>query len=229
MTRETGLGALFDQLGREVDRDLIEAALTHRGATGPARPHNERLEFLGDRVLNLVIAEAVMRRWPDDDEGRLAPRYNALVRKEVCAEVAADIGLGAHLRLERSNALTGGRKRTSTLADAMEAVIAAVYLDAGFEAARELVLRLWGGRIDRQAAEAPRDPKSLLQEWAEGRGMAKPEYVLIAREGPDHAPRFEIEARVADGRSSRAEASSKREAEKAAAAALLKRIGDGRS
>jgi ribonuclease-3 len=221
MAKAPALDPLFARLGRPVDRELLDAALTHRGAPGAARRDNERLEFLGDRVLNLVVAEAVMRRWPDDDEGRLAPRYNALVRKEVCAEIAAEIGLGAHLRLERSNALSGGRKRVSTLGDAMEAVIAAIYLDAGFEAARETVLRLWGERIDRQQAEAPRDAKSLLQEWAEGRGMAKPEYRLIARDGPDHAPRFEIEARLSDGRAARAAAASKREAEKAAAAALL--------
>jgi ribonuclease-3 len=224
MARGPDLDALFDRLGLRIDRDLIEAALTHRGAQGPARAHNERLEFLGDRVLNLVIAEAVMARWPDDAEGRLAPRYNALVRKEVCAEIAAAVGLGAHLRLERSNAMTGGRKRVSTLGDAMEAVIAAVYLDKGFEAARELVLRLWGDRIDQQAAEAPRDPKSLLQEWAEGRGLPKPEYVVLKREGPDHAPRFEVEARIADGRAAAGAASAKREAEKAAAAALLEKL-----
>lgn len=218
-----GLDALFERLGRTVAPALIEAALTHPSAGGPARPDYQRLEFLGDRVLMLVIAEALLRRWPREAEGKLAPRLNALVRKETCAEVARELGLGEHLRLEKSDARAGGRKRDTTLGDAMEAVIAAIYLDAGLEAARDTILRFWGPRIETQG-EAPREAKSALQEWAEGRGLPKPEYALVARSGPDHAPTFEIEARLATGQAARAVAASKREAEKAAAAALLELI-----
>jgi ribonuclease-3 len=221
MAKPPPLEALFAELGWRLDRDLIETALTHPGAMTPARPHYERLEFLGDRVLGLIVAEALLEHFPDDAEGKLAPRYNALVRKETCAEIADEIALGPHIRLEKSDARQGGRRRVGTLGDAMEAVIAAVYVQHGFEAARALVLRLWGPRIAAQGSEAPRDAKSTLQEWAEGRGLAKPEYLLKGREGPDHAPRFEVEARVATGQHARAVAGSKREAEKLAAAALL--------
>jgi ribonuclease-3 len=218
--------ALAARLGRAVDRALLDEALTHPSAASPARPDYQRLEFLGDRVLMLVIAEALLDRWPDEDEGRLAPRLNELVRKETCAEVAADIGLGAHLRLDHGEARSGGRKRVTILADAMEAVIAAVYRDGGLDAARETILRLWGPRIDAQGA-APREPKSALQEWAEGRGLPKPAYAVVAQSGPDHAPEFTVEARLDTGEAARGAARSKREAEKIAAAALLARLGAG--
>ncbi len=142
----------------------------------PARPDNQRLEFLGDRVLGLVMAAALMRADRDASEGQLAPRFNALVRKETCAEVARDIDLGAALKLGRSEMMSGGRRKEALLADAMEAVIAAVYLDAGFDAAEALVLRLWGGRIGAVAADA-RDAKTALQEWAQARGLPPPTYV----------------------------------------------------
>ncbi len=221
MARGPRLETLFERLGRPVDAALIEAALTHPGGASLARPDYERLEFLGDRVLGLIVAEALLERFPAEPEGLLAPRLAALVSAEACAQVAQSVDLGAHLRLDRGDARSGGRKRVGALGDAMEAVVAAVYLDGGLAAAREVVLRLWRPLIEAQGARAPRDPKSLLQEWAEGRGLPKPEYALVARQGPDHAPRFEIEARVATGAAARAAASSKREAEKAAAAALL--------
>ncbi|TVQ54195.1 MAG: ribonuclease III [Rhodobacteraceae bacterium] len=226
MARPPALARLFDRLGRAVDPELMEAALTHPSAGSPARPDYERLEFLGDRVLMLVIAEALLERWPDAREGDLAPRLNALVRKETCAEIAAEIGVGEHLRLDRSEARTGGRTRLSILGDAMEAVIAAVYLDKGLEAARAVVLRHWGPRMAAQGAVAPRDAKTALQEWAQARGMAPPAYVTVGREGPDHAPTFTVEARLADGRLGVATAGAKRAAEQAAAAALLERIED---
>jgi len=224
MAEPPALDALFARLGRSVGRDLIDAALTHPSAGGPARPDYQRLEFLGDRVLMLVIAEALLNRWPGEAEGKLAPRLNDLVRKETCAAVASDLNLGAHLRMERSDSKAGGRKRLTTLGDAMEAVIAAVYLDAGFEAAREVILRHWGPRIAAQGAVAPQDPKSALQEWAEGRGLGKPVYALVSRDGPDHAPRFVIAAQLTNGAAAQGVAASKREAEKAAAAALLERL-----
>ncbi|MGF1660762.1 MAG: ribonuclease III [Rubrimonas sp.] len=223
MARAPRLAALFDRLGREVDAALIDEALTHPSASSAARPDYQRLEFLGDRVLNLVVAEALVRRRPEESEGKLAPRLNALVRKETCAEIAEEIGLGAHLRLERSESKAGGRKRLSNLGDAMEAVLGAVFLDQGFAAAQEVVLRLWRDRIETQGA-APRDAKTALQEWAQARAMPPPTYVEIARIGPDHAPVFTVEARLASGESASAQAPSKRAAEHAAAAELLARL-----
>ena len=144
--------ALSASLGVEVlASDRLDEALTHPSASSRARPDNQRLEFLGDRVLGLVISEAVFDRFPDAPEGRLAPRFNALVRKETCAEVAESLGLGPMLRLGRSEALGGGRKRPAVLGDAMEALIAAIYLDSGMDAARAAILAAWGGRIDAAA------------------------------------------------------------------------------
>jgi ribonuclease-3 len=216
--------AFAERIGhRFADPALLVAALTHGSIASPARPDNQRLEFLGDRVLGLAIAEAVLAHDPAAREGDLAPRFNALVRRETCAAVALATGLGEVLRLGRSEMLSGGRHKEALLADAMEAVIAAVYLDAGFEAARALVLRLWGGRIAAAGGDA-RDAKTSLQEWAQARGLPPPDYVETAREGPSHAPMFSIEVRLASGESARAQAGAKRTAEQAAARILLERL-----
>ncbi len=220
------LDALAGRLGhRFADRGLLEEALTHSSAATPARPDNQRLEFLGDRVLGLIVAEALLRAHPQEAEGGLAPRFNALVRRETLAEIAAEAGLGDHLRLGRSESLSGGRRKLAILADAMEAVIAAVYLDAGFEAARGVVLALWGARVMAEGAP-PLDAKTRLQEWAQGRAMSPPDYTLLAREGPDHAPRFTVEARLESGEAATGVATSKKQAEQAAAAALLAALGE---
>ncbi|MEL6203965.1 MAG: ribonuclease III [Pseudomonadota bacterium] len=203
--------------------DLLIEAVTHPSMGGEARADNQRLEFLGDRVLGLVMAEALLDADPSAAEGQLAPRFNALVRRETCAEVARDIGLGDVLKLGRSEMMTGGRRKEALLADAMEAVIAAVYLDAGFSAARMLVTRLWGARVERVDADA-RDPKTALQEWAQGRGMAPPVYTEVHRKGPDHAPEFTIRARLADGREAFGTAGAKRAAEQEAARCLLEDV-----
>jgi ribonuclease III len=201
--------------------ELLIEALTHPSmATGA---DNQRLEFLGDRVLGLVIAEALLRADPAATEGELAPRLNALVRKETCAEVATELDLGPALRLGRSEMLTGGRRKLALLGDAMEAVIAAVYLDGGFGAAQALVERAWGGRID-NVRTVVRDPKTMLQEWAQARGLPPPAYHDLDRQGPDHAPLFSVEARLADGRAAEGRAASKRAAQQAAAEALLTRL-----
>lgn len=219
------LAAFAGRLGHGFARpELLIRALTHGSYASPGRPDNERLEFLGDRVLGLVIAEALMQADPEAREGALAQRFNSLVRKETCAEVAAALGLGDVLRLGRSEMLSGGRRKAALLADAMEAVIAAVYLDGGLEAARAVVLRHWGGRVE-AARAAARDPKMLLQEWAQGRGDPPPSYAEIGREGPAHALRFTIEARLADGTAAQATAGTKRAAEQAAARILLERLG----
>jgi ribonuclease-3 len=212
------LGYRFD------DPDLLVRALTHSSLSSPTRPDNQRLEFLGDRVLGLVMAETLLARDAEAREGQLAPRFNALVRKETCADVARSVDLGGVLRLGRSETTTGGRRKQALLGDAMEAVIAAIYLDGGLEAASEVVLRLWGDRVDRVAEDA-RDPKTALQEWAQARGKAPPVYVEVARSGPDHAPVFTVEARLQDGATARAEGRVKRQAEQAAARMLLERLG----
>lgn len=214
-----------DRLGyRFSDPDLLRRALTHSSLSSPTRPDNQRLEFLGDRVLGLVMAEALLALDETAREGQLAPRFNALVRKEACADVARQIDLGEVLRLGKSEMTTGGRRKLALLGDAMEAVIAAVYLDGGFEAAKETVLRLWGDRVTRVAEDA-RDAKTALQEWAQARGLAPPSYVELSRTGPDHAPVFTVEARMATGETARAEGRVKRQAEQAAARALLERLG----
>jgi ribonuclease-3 len=202
---------------------LLVRALTHPSIATPARPDNQRLEFLGDRVLGLVMAEALLMADKAASEGQLAPRFNALVRKETCAEVARELGLGDVLRLGRSEMLSGGRRKEALLGDAMEAVIAAVYRDAGFEAAKALVLRLWGDRVGRVKADA-RDPKTALQEWAQARGLPPPSYIELSREGPPHQPVFTIAARLSTGEQDQATAGSKRQAEQAAARALLARM-----
>jgi ribonuclease-3 len=219
------LSAFAARLGHDfADPALLVEAVTHASMSAPTRPDNQRLEFLGDRVLGLVMAEALLSADTSAAEGALAPRFNALVRKETCAAVAREIGLGDVLRLGRSEMMSGGRRKEALLADALEALIASVYLDGGFAPAKALVLRLWGDRIS-SVQEDARDAKTALQEWAQARGQLPPAYVELGREGPDHAPVFTIEARLADGTAARARAASKRQAEQAAAKALLDRLG----
>jgi ribonuclease III len=203
--------------------ELLTRAVTHASIGTATRPDNQRLEFLGDRVLGLVMAEALLAADTGAREGQLAPRFNALVRKETCAAVAREIGLGEVLKLGRSEMLTGGRRKEALLGDALEAVIAAVFQDGGFEAARALVLRLWGDRIAGVEPDA-RDAKTSLQEWAQARGMAPPTYAETARSGPDHAPVFTVQVTVDSGEAAEAVAGSKRLAEQAAARALLARM-----
>lgn len=216
------LADLAGRIGHDFARPaLLIEALTHPSMSGGT--HNQRLEFLGDRVLGLVIAEALLAQDETATEGQLAPRLNALVRKETCAEVAVSLDIGAALRMGRSEMLSGGRRKQALLGDAMEAVIAAVYLDGGPTAARDLVLRHWGSRIGAARAQAP-DAKTALQEWAQARGQPPPVYSDRDRSGPDHAPVFSVEARLQDGRSADAVAPSKRAAQQRAAAALLARL-----
>jgi ribonuclease-3 len=203
--------------------DLLMRAVTHASIGTATRPDNQRLEFLGDRVLGLVMSEALLAADPDAREGQLAPRFNALVRKETCAAVAREIGLGEVLKLGRSEMLTGGRRKEALLGDAMEALIAAVYLDAGFDVARRLVLRLWGGRIAAVDPDA-RDAKTSLQEWAQARAMPPPSYEETGRSGPDHQPVFTVRVMLENGQSVEATANSKRAAEQAAARLLLERV-----
>ena len=221
MKLSADLQTLSTRLGHRFERpELLVRAVTHSSRAGVNREDNQRLEFLGDRVLGLVMAEALLAEDKTASEGQLAPRFNALVRKETCADVARQIDLGDSLKLGRSEMMSGGRRKQALLGDAMEAVIAAVYLDAGFDAAKALVLRLWGDRIGSVKDDA-RDAKTALQEWAQARAMPPPSYVELSREGPDHAPVFVIEVRLEDGQTASAKAGSKRQAEQAAAKTLL--------
>lgn len=203
--------------------ELLIRALTHSSMSSPTRPDNQRLEFLGDRVLGLVIAEALLADDKGASEGQLAPRYNALVRKETCADLARQIDIGAVLKLGRSEMMSGGRRKTALLGDAMEAIIAAIHLDGGFNEAKAFILRLWAERLKNVESDA-RDPKTALQEWAQARGLQPPRYLETARTGPDHAPEFTIKAELESGQSRTATAGSKRAAEQAAARALLEML-----
>jgi ribonuclease-3 len=216
--------AFAKRLGHEFQQpELLIQAMTHSSLSSVTRGDNQRLEFLGDRVLGLAMSDALFHKDTDAAEGQLAPRFNALVRKETCAEVAIAIGLGEALKMGRSEMLSGGRRKMAILGDAMEAVIGAVYLDAGFDVARGMVVRLWQGHID-NAAEDARDPKTTLQEWAQARKLPTPKYIETARSGPDHAPIFTIEVSVETGQSASAQATSKRAASQEAAADLLRQL-----
>ncbi|MBO9452662.1 ribonuclease III [Tropicibacter sp. R16_0] len=216
--------AFQERIGYEFARpELLVRALTHGSISSPTRGDNQRLEFLGDRVLGLVMATALLDHDKKATEGQLAPRFNALVRKEACADVAREIDLGVVLKLGRSEMMSGGRRKQALLGDAMEAVIAAVYKDGGFDAAQAMILRLWGNRITTVEADA-RDAKTSLQEWAQARGQKPPVYEQVSRSGPDHAPVFTIVARLQDGTEAKATAGAKRQAEQAAAKALLEAV-----
>lgn len=215
------LKSFQDRLGHRFKRpELLAQAVTHASMSSANRDDNQRLEFLGDRVLGLVMAEALLKLDTGATEGQLAPRFNALVRKETCADVARQIDLGAVLRLGRSEMLSGGRRKQALLGDSIEAVLAAVYLDAGFETAKTLILRLWGDRV-KNVDEDARDAKTALQEWAQARGLQPPSYIEVSRAGPDHAPVFTIAAELETGERREATAGSKRQAEQAAAGNLL--------
>ena len=227
MKLSADLAAFQRRLGHDfADPALLIRALTHGSLSSATRPDNQRLEFLGDRVLGLTIAEALLRADRGATEGQLAPRLNALVRGETCADIARQIGLGEVLKLGRSEMMTGGRRKDALLGDAMEAVIAAVYLDAGFEPARAMILRLWGDRIA-GAEAAAFNAKTALQEWAQAQGMAPPRYQIAERSGPDHAPLFRITVTLDDGRQADASGTgTKRSIEQAAAQAMLDLIGE---
>ena len=224
MRLSADLDAFAQRIGHKFDQpELLIRALTHASIATAQRPDNQRLEFLGDRVLGLVIAAALLKSDRAASEGQLAPRYNALVRKETCAAIAREIGLGDVLKLGRSEMKSGGRRKDALLGDAMEAVIAAVYADGGFDAAKALVLRLWSERIKTVDADA-RDPKTSLQEWAQARGHPPPDYVETARQGPDHAPVFTIEVRLASGETAQASATTKSAAEQSSEKEFMARI-----
>jgi len=225
--RDTVLTQLFERLGYAFkNRSLIELALTHASARPSLKPNedNERLEFLGDRVLGLAIAELLTASFPDASEGELARRFNQLVRAETCAEVAQDWELGKLILMSGGEADSGGRGKKTILANACEAVLGAIFIDGGYAAAREIVHRFWAAELSGYGLATP-DAKSVLQEWAQGRRLPLPRYIEIAREGPDHAPHFTAEVQIDGVAPERGHGANKRAAEQAAALAMLLREG----
>lgn len=222
--RSRDLAGLEPALGHAfADPQLLRRALTHSSAD--ARASNERLEFLGDRVLGLILAETLYDRYPDDAEGLMALKFNALARREACAAAAENADLSSYLILAASEVKSGGRQKAAILSGATEAVIAALYLDGGLEAARQFILRHWQRAFDDLGRDM-RDAKTALQEWAQGRqqGRAAPLYRVVGRGGPDHAPQFEVEVLIEGHEPAHGIGRSKREAEQAAARALLQRV-----
>lgn len=222
------IDALERRLGYSfASREGLLRALTHRSAVPAdtaAHQSYQRHEFLGDRVLALVIADMLFQAYPKSEEGDLARRLNQLVRRETCAEVAVDLDLGEAVRLGPGERQSGGRRKEAILGDVTEAVIAAIYLDGGFDPARAFVERNWRGRME--ALSGPlRDPKTTLQEWAQGRALPTPIYEQTDRSGPDHAPVFTVKVRIRGLSDGEGRGKSKREAEQAAAQMVLVREG----
>lgn len=209
------------------DRTLLREALTHPSLNmaerGNARWGYERFEFLGDRVLGLVIAEWLIERFPAEDEGSLAKRHTALVRREALSRVAEKIGLGGYLFMSSGEEESGGRANAAILADSCEAVIAALYLDGGMTAVRRFIRKGWADAIERDDSP-PQDPKTQLQEWAQARGLPLPRYTTLSRTGPDHEPIFQVAVDVEGQERAVATGASKRAAAKAAATDLLRRL-----
>ena len=216
---ERNLGHVFG------DRALLERALTHASASqgGPGARHNERLEFLGDRVLNLLAAERLMSIYPDEREGELSKRMHGLINREACADVARGIGLPSAIRLAGGESKGGGRDNPTILGDACEALLAALYVDAGLERTREVFAVIWAPQFEAVRTAGVANPKSELQEWAAATGLPQPRYEVVGRSGPDHAPVFTVTAAVGELAPVQAQGRSRQEAEKAAAQALLAR------
>jgi ribonuclease-3 len=200
----------------------LRQALTHSSAAGLGAPSNERLEFLGDRVLGLAVADLLISSYPHEPEGALTPRLSVLVSEPVLAEVARELGLGNWLKVSKSEE-EGGRERPGILADALEALIGAVYCDGGWEAAAPMVRRCLKPRLETMSVP-PRAAKSRLQEWTQSRGLGLPVYRVINMSGPAHGPIFEIAVSLPNGDSATATGGSKRAAEQAAAEQLLARL-----
>ncbi len=220
---------LEDRIGHHfADKQLLERALTHISALsgGPQNRTSsyQRLEFLGDHVLGLVVSEMLYRAFPKANEGELSRRLADLVRKDACAEVARAMELGPALKLGNSESHAGGRLRATILADVCEALIGAVFVDGGYKPAAEMIERFWKERM--LTPHRPlRDPKTMLQEWAQARGLPTPTYREVARSGPHHDPEFRVAVVLPDRQPAEGMGASKRAAEQAAAAAMLSREG----
>ena len=210
-----------EQLGHEPrDIGLFEMAMTHSSLGGPSY---ERLEFLGDRVLGMVIARALYERYPQEPEGHLSKRYNALVDRGTCAENGREIGLPPLIRLGRQAREDRASESDNVVGDVVEALIGALYLDGGLDVAERFILNLWGAELSNQR-KAPQHPKSALQELAAAKGVKAPLYEIVSRTGAHHAPKFTVRVSVRTLGEASAEGTSKQEAETAAAAALLAQV-----
>lgn len=203
-----------------VDRALFERAVTHGSA---ARESYERLEFLGDRVLGLTIARWLYERFPDEPEGQMSRRYNVLVARETCAEIGREIGVPAQVRLGKQAREDGAIGSDNVVGDVVEALLGALLLDGGLERADAFIRRRWAPFLDSQK-RAPQHPKSRLQEFAAAKGHRPPDYELVGRSGPHHAPRFTVKVSVRGLGEAAAEGASKQDAETAAAAALMEQL-----
>lgn len=223
--RKPNLDELLNKLGyRFVKPELLDEALTHVSAPKADGQSYQRLEFLGDRVLGLAIADLLYRTFPGAPEGELSRRLAELVRRESCAEIAIMWDVGPYLKLGAGEAHAGERRNQTILADVCEAIIGAAFLDGGYEAARNLVERAFQPLLE--APRRPlRDPKSALQEWAQGRGLPPPTYSIVEQTGPDHAPKFRVMVKVKGAETEFGLGTSKRIAEQAAARSLLLREG----
>ncbi len=214
-------GWLTGVLGhRPLDPALFERALTHASF---GEDQYERLEFLGDRVLGLVIAQWLYELFPDEPEGKLSRRLNSLVTRETCAQIARELGVGQHIRLGKQARDDGAADSDNVVGDVMESLIGALYLDSGLEAAAAFVRRAWADRVSTRD-QAPKHPKSELQEWAAANERKSPVYRLAGRSGPQHAPTFVVEVEIKDVGAATAEGASKQEAETDAAARLLEQL-----
>lgn len=210
--------------------NLLKEALTHSSCLGAARTSqqsNERLEFLGDRVLGLIVARMLYEAFPLETEGDLAHRHAVLVSREVVANVAVHMGLEQHMRLARSEKDRGGSQKRSILANGGEAVIAAVYLDGGIEPVTDLIYRFWAPLI-KEMHKVPKDSKSSLQEWSQARKKGTPVYRVLEQKGPDHAPHFKIEVVIQDYPPIVGEGASKRQGEQDAAQKFLQQFQSAR-
>ncbi len=225
--QDTRLDELEQRIGHQFkDRELLREALTHGSALDGAKTKRrsyDRLEFLGDRVLALIVADRLLQEHADEDEGEIAPRFNTLVNRHACAQAARAANLGEAVILSSSEEGSGGRGKETILGDICESVIGALYLDAGLDGARDFVERFWGDAFDEERTSA-RDAKTALQEWAAAKKSSLT-YAIIEQSGPDHAPHFVIEARVGSFAPERGEGASKREAQRAAARNFLKKQG----
>lgn len=225
LTAEGSAQALAETLGHRFrDLDLLERALTHASVQGGGETY-QRLEFLGDRVLGLVVADLLFTAFPQADEGELSPRYTRLVRGETCADVAREAGLARHIRLGASESTSGGRAKDAILGDVCEAVLGALYVDGGLDIARRFIERYWGDRLAEPVTRL-KDAKTALQEWVHSTGAHKtPVYRETGRSGPDHAPVFTVAVEIAGREPEEGQGPSKRVAEQNAAEAMLVREG----
>lgn len=227
VNHDAKLAELEQRLGYAFNsRALLREAVTHGSVHEGKKPSGDydRLEFLGDRVLGLCVAERLLAEHQTEQEGELAPRYNALVNRGACARAARAAGLGEALVLSPAEDAHGGRQKEAILADVCEAVIAALYLDGGLETARAFITRFWGSAFE-EAKGVRQDAKTALQEWAAAKKKHM-RYVDVAQSGPEHAPHFIIEAHVEGFDPMRGEGNSKRDAQRAAAEAFLRARGE---